>query len=110
MEIDLDVLEGDIGVITPRGRLNAVSARRFTEVLATAVEGGQHRVVVDLAETTFLDSSGLGALIAGLKTTRRLGGDLRLARPTPDVMDVLEVTNLNRILRPRDSVDSAFDD
>ena len=46
---------------------------------------GSNRVVVDLAETQFLDSSGLGALIAGLKTTRQAGGDLRIARPERQV-------------------------
>lgn len=110
MEIDTELRDAEVGVITPRGRLNAVSARHFTEALTKVVDAGHHHVVVDLAETTFLDSSGLGALIAGLKTTRRMGGDLRLARPTPDVLDVLEVTNLTRILRPRDTVEGAFDD
>lgn len=99
-----------VGVVVPQGRLNMVSARRLKDVLSELVAGGTARIVVDLAETTFLDSSGLGALIGGLKATRQAGGDLRIARPTPAVSSVFELTNLDRVLRARDSVEDAFDD
>lgn len=101
---------GDVTVIVPKGRLNMVSAGRLKELVADLVEDGRPRIVVDLAETSFLDSSGLGALIAGLKSARQAGGDLRIARPTQGVLTVLELTNLTRVLRPRESVEGAFDD
>lgn len=97
-----------VGVVVPRGRLNMVSARRLREVLSGLVDDGTTRIVVDLAETTFLDSSGLGALIAGLKSARQAGGDLQVARPTPEVMSVFELTNLDRVLRPRATVEETF--
>lgn len=99
-----------VGVVLPQGRLNMVSARRLKEVLHELVAAGTVRIVVDLAETTFVDSSGLGALIGGLKAARQAGGDLRVARPTPAVHSVFELTNLDRVLRARDSVEDAFDD
>ncbi len=52
------------------------------------------RIVVDLSETEFIDSSGLGALIAGLKIARKAGGDLCIAAPTQQVCTVLELTTL----------------
>lgn len=110
IEFDVSTLPSGVGVVTPRGRLNMVAAREFKEVLTGLVDAGTNRIVIDLAETTFLDSSGLGALIGGVKTTRQQGGDLRIARPTETVVAVLELTNLARILRPRDSVEGAFDD
>jgi anti-sigma B factor antagonist len=99
-----------IGVVRPEGRLNMVAARQLKATLADLVEAGTHRIVVDLEATTFIDSSGLGALIGGVKTTRQQGGDLRIARPTEAVMSVLDLTNLSKILRPRDDVAGAFDD
>lgn len=110
--IDFDVQTTDrgIGVVTPQGRLNMVSARRLKEVLGDLVAAGTVRIVVDLAETTFLDSSGLGALIAGLKHARQNGGDLRIARPTEAVSAVFKLTNLDKVLRARDDVEGAFDD
>ena len=85
-----------------------VVTRQLTEAITGLVDGGTSKVVVDLGETTFLDSSGLGALIAGLKRCRQAGGDLRLARPTEQVTTVLSLTNLDRVLRPRASVAEAF--
>ena len=110
IEFDVRTREDGVGVVTPQGRLNMVSARRLKEVLADLVGSGTTRIVVDMAQTTFLDSSGLGALIGGLKSARQGGGDLRIARPTPAVQAVFELTNLDRVLRARDSVDGAFDD
>jgi anti-sigma B factor antagonist len=110
IEFAVETRDDGIGVVTPQGRLNMVSARRLKGVLSELVEGGTHRIVVDLGETTFLDSSGLGALIGGLKSARQAGGDLRIARVSPSVMTVFELTNLDRVLRARDSVESAFDD
>ena len=99
-----------VGVVEPKGRLTMASARAMRDLLTDLVAGGTTKIVVDMAETTFLDSSGLGALIAGLKSARQAGGDLRIARPTPAVVTVFELTNLDKVLRPRDSVDGAFDD
>lgn len=109
MEFTVDA-DGGIAVVVPRGRLNMVSARRLREILSDLVSRGDTRIVVDLAETTFLDSSGLGALIAGLKSARQAGGDLRIARPTSSVLTIFQLTNLDRVLRPRDTVEGAFDD
>lgn len=110
MEIEVSTDPNGIGVVVPRGRLNMVSAGRLRDALGELASSGTHRIVVDLAETTFLDSSGLGALIAGLKSARQAGGDLRVARPTPEVLSVFELTNLDKVLRPREDPQTAFDD
>jgi anti-sigma B factor antagonist len=110
IEISVDTTPAGIGVVSPQGRLNMASARQLKEVLDGLVADGTTRIVVDMAGTTFLDSSGLGALIAGLKTARQAGGDLRVARPTEVVQTVFSLTNLDRVLRPRETVEGAFDD
>jgi anti-sigma B factor antagonist len=109
--IDFEVTTTDrgIGVVAPHGRLNMVSARRLKDILGELVAGGTSRIVVDMADVSFLDSSGLGALIAGLKSARQAGGDLRIARPTPAVVNVFELTNIDKVLRARDTVEGAFD-
>lgn len=109
IEFAVDTTPEGIGVVTPKGRLNMSSARGLKEILDGLVSDGTSKIVVDLAETTFLDSSGLGALIAGLKSARQSGGDLRVARPTEAVLTVFKLTNLDRVLRPRESVEGAFD-
>ncbi|TFV55447.1 anti-sigma factor antagonist [Mycobacterium sp. PS03-16] len=102
--------DSGVTVIRPDGRLNMVAAPALRKQLHDLVEGGSTRVVVDLSATEFIDSSGLGALISGLKIARQAGGDLRIAAPSRQVVTVLELTNLNRVLRAHDSAEAAFDD
>lgn len=96
-------------VIRPEGRLNMVAAPALRKELHALVDKGNSRIVVDLSGTEFIDSSGLGALISGLKAARQAGGDLRIAAPTRQVSTVLELTNLNRVLRSHETADGAFD-
>ena len=97
-------------VLRPNGRLNMVAAPDLRDQLRNLVQSGSSRVVVDLSEVESIDSSGLGALISGLKAARNAGGDLRISAPSAQVMAVLELTNLNRVLKPRESVENAFDE
>jgi anti-sigma B factor antagonist len=97
-------------VISPSGRLNMVAAPRLRQVVADHVARGEHRVVVDLGGVDFIDSSGLGALVASLKTARSAGGDLRIAAIGTQVRMVLELTGLDTVLTPYADVDSALID
>ena len=100
---------GTSTVVQPTGRLNMVAAPRLREQLHGLVENGSSRLVVDLSRTDFIDSSGLGALVSGLKAARQAGGDLRIAAPTAQVQSVLALTRLDRGLTTHDSPDTAFD-
>ncbi|MCU1563347.1 MAG: anti-sigma factor antagonist [Arthrobacter sp.] len=92
------------------GRLNMVAAPRLREMVALVVAGGSTHVVVNMAGTDFMDSSGLGALIGCLKIARQAGGDLRIANVPPQVKMVLELTSMHRVLTPYESVEAAFAD
>ena len=107
MNIDTRIIDA-VTAVQPHGRLTMVSTSGLRSLVADTVAAGHTHVVVDLSETDFIDSSGLGALVAGLKTARQAGGDLRIARPTEQVRTVLELTNLDRVLRPAVSVHGAF--
>lgn len=98
----------ETAVLRPAGRLDLQSAQAFRELVAEVVADGRPRVVVDLAEVAFVDSSGLGALIAALKTCRQAGGDLRIAAVPPQVGTVLELTQMHRVLRAHADVDEAL--
>jgi anti-sigma B factor antagonist len=108
MNFDSENLDATTAVIRPQGRLTMVSTGGLKTLVADTVAGGHTHIVVDLAQTEFIDSSGLGALVASLKTARQAGGDLRIARPTEQVKTVLQLTNLDRVLRPAASVQGAF--
>ncbi len=98
---------GGVVVLQPTGRLDLLSGDDFRTAVSAAVDGGGRVVVVDLGGIDFVDSSGLGALIAGLKTTRTAGGDLRIANPGEQARMVLELTRLDKVLRIHPNVDAA---
>jgi anti-sigma B factor antagonist len=107
--IDLDTdVDTDAAVIRLRGRLTMVNAAALRSTVTDALEAGRTRIVLDLSDCEFIDSSGLGAVIGGLKTARQAGGDLRIAALTAQVSTVLQLTNLDRVLRPYDSVAGAL--
>lgn len=109
MEFDTTAVGNHAAVLSPRGRLTMASAGELKALVERTVAGGRSLVVVDLADTEFMDSSGLGALVGGLRTARTAGGDLRIARPNDQVLTVLELTTMDRVLRPHATVEEALD-
>ena len=108
MECTVQHLGTGVVVVSLDGRLNMASAATLRQTIASLVQEGSSRFAVDLSRITFMDSSGLGALISGLKTARQAGGDLRIAAPTEQVQLVLQLTNMERVLTPYDSPETAF--
>ena len=108
MELKVENRAGEIAVVRLAGRLDLLSAADVKQGLSKAVSDGRRRLVVDLAEVGFIDSSGLGALIGGLKAARLAGGDLRIAGAGDQARVILELTTLDRVLRPYSTVEEAL--
>ncbi len=108
MDVTVDGRPDGTAVVRLGGRLDLLSAAEVKQQLTQAVAGGHRRLVVDLGEVDFVDSSGLGTLVGGLKAARIAGGDLRIARPNDQARTILELTTLNRVLRPYPTVEEAL--
>ena len=98
MDVNRSEVEGRAVVLSPSGRLNMTTASLLRQSVAAEVEGGRARVVLDLAGVSFVDSSGLGAIVGGL----------RIAAAGEQVRTILDLTNLDRVLRPHDTVEDAL--
>ncbi len=66
-------------------------------------------LVMDLGEVKFINSSGLGMLIRTLSSVRKAGGDLKLVRVSPKILNLLTVTKLNSVFQIFESVDEAIE-
>lgn len=108
MELSTDTRDG-YAVIALSGRLTASGAPLLRNAVGDLVMAGEPHIVIDMAELAFVDSSGLGALVGGLKSARVAGGDLRIAAVPDAVRTVLRLTNLDRVLRDYPTPESAFD-
>ena len=95
-------------VLVATGRLDFHTVAALRRQLHDYFEAGSTRLVVDLSGVASMDSSGVGALIFGLKAARSAGGDLRLAAPTESVAGTLEMMNLTKVLVTCESAEDAF--
>jgi anti-anti-sigma factor len=104
MKIGLERIREGVVVIGLNGRLDAAAAREVQECLEEAFAGGSTNLVVDLSKVSFIDSTGLGTLVSGLKVARRAEGDVRLVAPNSQVRKLLQLTTLDRVFRVSDSL------
>lgn len=100
---------GDVRVLSVKGtRIDAAGAVAFKEAVHAALaDAGEGRVVMDLAAVEFVDSSGLGALVATAKALGA-GRKLELSGSGPVVMKVLTLTRMDRIFMLHDDLDAAL--
>ncbi|MDQ6698220.1 MAG: STAS domain-containing protein [Actinomycetota bacterium] len=108
MDLRLDVSERDgWAVLAVGGEVDVATAPRLREKLIELVNGGHHRIVVDLSAVEFLDSTGLGVLVGALKRVRTHDGDLGLVCTESRVLKVFEITGLTKVFAMFASVDEA---
>ena len=86
------------------GRLHGPATR---EKLVELVSQGKHQIIVDLEGVDFLDSTGLGVLVGGLKRLRSHDGDLTLVCTHQRILKVFEITGLTKVFAIHSSVDEA---
>ncbi len=98
---------GDVAVAIIEGSVDGLTAGNLEDALGTQVADGHLQLVADLAACDYTSSAGLRALLATVKTVRSQGGDLRLARPSTDVLKVLELSGFTSIMKLYPDLDDA---
>jgi anti-sigma B factor antagonist len=96
--VDVERLSDDVCVVLVHGEADLHSASELRERLAGVIDDGPKRVLVDLSDTSFIDSMALGVLLGGTKRLRAGDGQLELIVPKPDIRRIFEITMLDRIL------------
>lgn len=87
----------DVAVVTVVGVLDAASLTDVSTALTDA-QRGSSSVIVDLSEVTFMDSRGLGALLAANERSREGAAPISVHKPSEPVRRLLEVSGVRRIL------------
>jgi anti-sigma B factor antagonist len=108
MELGLVVREqGGWAVLTVSGEIDIATAPSLRERLHAMLADDKPRLVVDLDDVGFLDSTALGVLVGVLKRARTEGGEVRIVSTQPRVRKVFEITRLDSAFDLFDSVDEA---
>jgi anti-anti-sigma factor len=108
MEISVKAVSPTVNTVSLNGALNARSAEEAKQTFRDLVEQGVSRVIVDLQEVPFIDSSGLAALVSGLKTLGGEAANLKLAAPQSQARLLFELTMFDRVFEIHNSVDDAL--
>ena len=88
-----------IKYIEPSGIIDSTETTSFRQEISEQVNAGADVVVIDFKEVTFMDSSGLGALVLALKTVRAAGRKLVICSINEQIKMLFELTSIDRVFR-----------
>ena len=96
-------------VVAVGGEIDLFTAPELKSAIGEALESGHTRIVVDLTETTFLDSTALGVLIGAVKRLRSRDGVLTIVNTDPNIAKTFEITGLDQIFTIRPTREEAVE-
>ena len=86
---------GDVTVVDAAGRITlGEGASLFRDKIRDLATGGNKKLLLNLAEISYIDSSGIGELVSGFTTVTNQGGVVKLLNLTKRVQDLLQITKL----------------
>jgi len=98
MNLDLETSKhGEASVVSLRGEIDVYTAPRLRQALIDLVEGGAKDIVVDMDRVDFLDSTGLGVLVGGLKRVKSNEGEMKLVVTQDRIMKIFDITGLAKV-------------
>jgi anti-sigma B factor antagonist len=98
----------DCAVLRIAGDVDVYTAPQLRERVVTLLAGGVRHIIADLRQVDFLDSTGLGALVGGLKRLREKDGSLRLVTGSDKILLIFRLTGLVRVFALHASVPEAM--
>jgi anti-sigma B factor antagonist len=94
---------GDVTVVDISGRISlGEESAALRDLIRDLLRNGHRKIVLNLAQVDYMDSSGLGTLVSAVSTARRESGDIKLANLTDRVDDLMEVTRLYTVFEIAD--------
>jgi anti-sigma B factor antagonist len=100
MEMDLQIrtrTQEGIPVIQLSGEVDAYTCSRFRDAMIDAIEQGHPSIVVSMTDVEYIDSSGLGTLVGGLKRSSEKGGRIAVVCNSSQIRKVFEITGLEKV-------------
>jgi anti-sigma B factor antagonist len=95
-------------VVEVSGEIDVYTAPKLREALLSLVDSGTYRLIVDMTAVEFLDSTGLGVLVGGLKRVRAHDGAIDLVVTQGRILRIFKITGLSKVFSIYDSLDGAL--
>jgi anti-anti-sigma factor len=100
--------ENGIWIVTPEGRLDAQTVSLFKKSTQPLLDEENPKLIFDLHEINFIDSTGLGAVISLLRHVQSRQGNIVLTHLTQEVEAILEITRLHRLFNVEPTLEKAI--
>ena len=102
---------GGVEIVAVSGKIvgSAQSSQEFQDLFRTLVGAGKKKYVIDLTDTPWTNSLGVGMLMSAYTTVKKQGGEVVLANATERIRDLLKVTRLDAVFSVHDSLYSAME-
>ena len=91
------IMSSDVKVLQPQGILDGTKASNFRQEISEIVLTGADTILIDFQDVSFMDSSGLGALVLSLKTVRAAGSKLVICSINEQIRILFELTSMDRV-------------
>jgi anti-anti-sigma factor len=101
-------VQEDIALIQIGGYLDTVTSPQLETALEDVTAEGYANIICDLGSVNYISSAGWGIFVSKIKRLRDMGGDLVLSKMIPDVFDVFQLLEFDRILKFYDNTDKAI--
>lgn len=110
MDIKVNVRETDTEthIVELAGEIDVYTSPKVKDALGELIDRGVYNLVIDLEKVRYIDSTGLGVLIGGLKRVREHGGTVNLVCTNPQIKKIFDITGLVKIFGIYDSEDAAM--
>lgn len=109
MDLKIEVEEKDGAVLLKlNGEVDVYTAPKLKSRLVDLVDQGKFKIIVDLEEVDFMDSSGLGVLVGGLKRVRSHDGSIALVCTQENILKIFRITGLVKVFPIFENQDQAI--
>jgi anti-sigma B factor antagonist len=109
--VDLTLTTREAGgrtVVAVGGEIDVYTAPKLRDTITELVASGAYHIVIDMGGVEFLDSTGLGVLVGGLKKVRAHDGSLELVCNQDRLLKIFKITGLAKVFTIHDSADTAL--
>lgn len=100
----------NIALLQLKGFLDTTTSSEVADRLRNLMNDGVYHLIVDMSRINYVSSAGWGVFVGEIRTIRENGGDLKIVQMTPDVYDVFEMLEFNRILDYYDTIEESLND
>ncbi|GAB1331568.1 STAS domain-containing protein [Streptomyces sennicomposti] len=107
LSVTATLADGGVRVVTLAGEIDHHTGDTLRHALDAT--DGATRIVADLGQVTFMDSSGINILLTAHHTAATAGGWLRLAAPTPNVLRTLQIVGIDEVIDCHPTLTSALE-